>query len=149
MKVSPLEQHIGYWMRFVSNHVSYAFARKLEAHGVTVAEWVLLRELLRLGATSPGILADFMGMTRGAVSKLIDRLVSKDLILRAVTSNDRRFQSVSLTPAGAALVPELASLADANDDEFFGHLTRKERQELLKILRALAAHHELKVPPTA
>jgi MarR family transcriptional regulator, transcriptional regulator for hemolysin len=29
-------------MRLVSNHVSHAFARKLGASGVTVAEWVVL-----------------------------------------------------------------------------------------------------------
>ncbi|MEI9903207.1 MAG: hypothetical protein WDN06_03970 [Asticcacaulis sp.] len=49
---SHLEAHLGYWMRFVSNHVSQAFARKVEAHGVTVAEWVVLRELFE-GAMPP------------------------------------------------------------------------------------------------
>ena len=47
--VSDLTAHLGYWLRYVSNHVSHAFARKVEARGVTVAEWVLLRQLLESG----------------------------------------------------------------------------------------------------
>jgi hypothetical protein len=39
---SELTAHLGYWLRFVSNHVSLAFARKLESRGVTVADWVVL-----------------------------------------------------------------------------------------------------------
>ena len=38
--VSPLEKHVGYWLRYVSNQVSYAFRARIEENGVTVAEWV-------------------------------------------------------------------------------------------------------------
>src|SRR5690242_9818086 len=67
--VSELAAHLGYWLRFVSNHVSQAFARKVEARGVTVAEWVLLRQLLDEEALAPSRLSERMGMTRGTVSK--------------------------------------------------------------------------------
>ena len=40
---STLEAHVGYWLRFVSNHVSQAFRRKVEARGVSVSEWVAMR----------------------------------------------------------------------------------------------------------
>ncbi|MEG2964613.1 MAG: MarR family transcriptional regulator, partial [Janthinobacterium sp.] len=43
--VSELEAHLGYWLRFVSNHVSHSFQKKAEANGVTVSEWVVLREM--------------------------------------------------------------------------------------------------------
>ncbi len=42
---SALEAHLGYWMRFVSNHVLHAFRLKVESHGVTMAEWVVMRAL--------------------------------------------------------------------------------------------------------
>ena len=34
--VSDLKSHIGFWMRFVSNHVSQAFAAQLLRTGITV-----------------------------------------------------------------------------------------------------------------
>src|ERR1700735_5027003 len=91
--VSDLKKHVGFWLRFVSNHVSHAFARRLLASGVTVAEWVVMREMFDDEETSPGVLAERMGMTRGGVSNLVDRLVGKKLITRRERSDDRRFQS--------------------------------------------------------
>src|SRR6202453_4881321 len=135
--VSDLKKHIGFWLRFVSNHVSHAFARKLLASGVTVAEWVVMREMFDDEQTSPGVLAERIGMTRGGVSKLVDRLVSKKLITRRDRSDDRRFQSIALTAAGRRLIPQLASLADQNDEEFFHPLSTVERASLIATMRKL------------
>lgn len=146
-RVSPLEAHLGYWIRFVSNHVSYAFARKLEAREVTVAEWVILRELYGANAVVPSALAERLGITRGAVSKLIDRLLTKALVTRTASKDDRRYQSLALTTAGRVLVPKLSALADKNDAEFFGHLTKKERVLVETLMRGIVERQGLKSVP--
>ena len=146
--VSDLKKHVGFWLRFVSNHVSHAFARKLHASGVTVAEWVVMREMFDDQETSPGLLAERIGMTRGGVSKLVDRLVGKKLITRTDRADDRRFQSIALTAAGRRLVPQLATLADQNDEEFFGPLSDRERIALLSSMKKLVQAHGLETLPT-
>lgn len=146
-QVSDLDTHLGYWLRYVSNHVSQAFARKVEAHGVTVAEWVLMRQLLEEEALAPSLLADRMGMSRGAISKLADRLVAKALLDRAANPEDGRAHTLSLTHAGRALVPDLAALADANDAEFFDHLAKEDRTALFRILREIVEKRGLKTMP--
>ena len=144
---STLEDHAGYWLRYVSNHVSHAFARKVEAQGVTVAEWVLLREMLDAGAASPSQLADAVGMTRGAVSKLVERVCRKELAVRSSSDSDRRYQTVELTAAGKRLVPVLAQLADENDREFFGHLRPEEKIRLVRLLQDMVRQHGWKDRP--
>ena len=144
---SALQTHIGFWLRAVSNHVSHAFARKLLASGVTVAEWVVLREMFSLGPIAPSHIAHTTGLTRGAISKLIDRLLEKQLITREGRDDDRRFQTVALTPRARRLVPTLAALADRNDAEFFSALTSTERVALRTILNKLAQAHSLSKPP--
>jgi DNA-binding MarR family transcriptional regulator len=145
--VSPLEAHLGYWLRFVSNHVSHAFSRKLAARGVTVAEWVVLRELFERDAVPPSALAERIGMTRGAISKLADRLAAKSLIAKTSDGPDRRYQSLSLTRAGRALVPKLSALADRNDAEFFGHLKPAERAAIEAAMKDIVRRHGLKTIP--
>ena len=148
--VSELQAHLGYWLRFVSNHVSHAFAKKVTGEGVTVAEWVVLREMLRVGPANPSDLADNLCLTRGAISKLIDRLTAKKLAKRAAaTSADRRYHTVSLTAKGAKLVPNLADLADQNDREFFGHLSAAEQSRLIALLADVAHRHEWKDAPVS
>lgn len=145
--VSALEQHLGYWMRFVSNNVSHAFKRKLEGKEVTVAEWALMRQMFDAGPTNPSQLAEKMGMTRGAISKLIDRLCDKGLAEKTTLKKDRRFQEVALTPKGRRLVPTLAELADSNDHEFFGHLSDRQQSELMLLLKDIVQRHEWKTLP--
>lgn len=145
--VSSIETHLGYWLRFVSNHVSHAFSRKVEERGVTVAEWVLLRELYDRDGAAPSEIAARLGMTRGAISKLADRLAAKSLAARSSAGEDRRYQKLELTPAGRALVPKLSALADRNDAEFFGHLSGADRQRLEFLLRNIVKRHSLKSIP--
>lgn len=145
---SSLKSHTGFWLRMVSNHVSHAFALKLAAHGVTVAEWVVLRQMYGGDSMSPSVLAELTGMTRGAASKLIDRLVTKKLVSREGRSDDRRYQDIELTPAGRRLVPALAACANKNDEEFFSPLSAKEHDQLRAILKKLVRSHELNKVPT-
>lgn len=146
---SPLDAHLGYWLRFVSNQVSHAFGQKLAGHDVTAAEWVVMRELFDVETMAPSALATRLGMTRGAISKLVDRLVSKGLLLRRGSDEDRRFQSLALDVGGRVLVPELAALADANDAEFFGHLDPAARAALEAALRDIVHRHGMRTVPVA
>jgi DNA-binding MarR family transcriptional regulator len=133
--VPELTAHLGYWLRQVSNHVSQAFARKVAARDVTVAEWAMMRVLYSAQPVAPSQLADEMGMTRGAISKLADRLVAKSLVAREASSTDGRAQSLRLTPNGARMVPELAALAEQNEAECFAYLGSKDRAALKRILQ--------------
>lgn len=145
---SDLHAHLGYWLRMVSNAVSHGFARKVEGEGVTVAEWVFLRALYDHPGIAPSFLAERMGMTKGAISKLADRLVEKDLIARNPAPDGGRGQALALKPAARSLVPRLAALADANDAEFFGSLPPGERQALERILRKIVLDRGLTDQPT-
>jgi DNA-binding MarR family transcriptional regulator len=135
-------------LRLVSNAVSRRFAAKVEAKGVTVAEWVFLRVLYDNEGIAPTVLANEMGMTKGAISKLADRLFEKDLIERETKPDSKRGQILTLRPAARALVPELADLADRNDASFFDVLEPTERQTLERILRKIASAKEMKNIPT-
>jgi MarR family transcriptional regulator, transcriptional regulator for hemolysin len=148
LEASDLKSHIGYWLRVVSNAVSHSFAKKLAASDVTVAEWVILREMYAgEQTTSPSVVADMTGLTRGAVSKLIERLLQKGLVTRAEAAGDRRYQEIKLTAAARKLLPKLASIADENDEKFFSVLTVSERSALMTMLVKMAESHQLNRSP--
>ena len=146
-KVSELESHLGYWLRFVSNHVSQEFSRLVEGQGVSVSEWVILRETYRMESSSPAALAQVLGMTKGAVSKLLDRLLAKQLILRTVSDEDRRNHHIELSAEGRALVPVLSKLADHNDEQFFGHMHAPLRQDIMQAMMDIVRMQQLKTIP--
>jgi DNA-binding MarR family transcriptional regulator len=145
--VSNLETHLGYWLRYVSNQVSHAFSRKVQERGVTVAEWVVLRQLYENEA-KPSALAERLGLTRGAISKLADRLAAKELITREAGTDDGRSQRLALTAKGCAMVPMLAALADQNDEEFFGHLDPSAREAIKAAMKKIVRSKGLRAVPT-
>jgi DNA-binding MarR family transcriptional regulator len=145
--VSPLTEHLGFWLRTVSNHVSHAFAIKIAAREVTVGEWVVMRSLYGKDPTAPSRLAAEIGMTRGAITKLADRLIGKSLIVRRSSAEDGRSQTLALTKRGTELVPELAALADRNDAEFFDHLSADDRKRLERLLKRLVERCQMTAIP--
>lgn len=146
---SKLRSHIGYQLRCISNAVSYSFAEKLGIYNITVAEWVILREMYskKNEIISPSTIAELTGLSRGAVSKLIDRLVHKKLVLRSEAKTDRRYQEIKLQACANEIVPKLATIADENDHYFFSVLSSKEQNQLKQLLAKLAQTHQLNTIP--
>lgn len=145
--ISSLESHLGFWLRFVSNHVSSQFALLVEKEGVTISEWVALRHLFKSTASSTAELIDALGMTKGAVSKVVSRLEEKQYLKRVTSDTDKREQLLVLTSSGKTVVPRLAALADENDTNFFGHLSLTKRNDLMEILKDIVVVHQLKELP--
>lgn len=145
---SHLTDHIGFWMRLVSNHVSARFDSRLEAHGITVSEWVILREIYENEGVPVQKLADTIGFTKGAVSKIVVRLEEKNLVTRTASPEDGRAQVLRTTARGHKLIPLLAAEADENDKDTFGFLPEKKRDELMKTLKEIARKSGLHQYPT-
>ena len=59
-------------------------------------------ELLRMGE-----LAEALVITRGGLTKLVDRLVKAGLLERTFCETDRRVSYATLTPAGEQLLAEM------------------------------------------
>jgi DNA-binding MarR family transcriptional regulator len=134
---SRLEDHLGYWLRCLSNLVSRSFADRLERHGVSVPQWVVLRCLYDTENASLNELAATVGVDNGALSRMVERLAQKGLVAREPDPGDRRSVRLRLTDAGKAIVPVLAAEADRNDEAFFGAVGEEERRQLLTTVRTL------------
>ena len=147
-QVPQLENHLGYWLRRVSNAVSGGFSRALHEMQTSVAEWVVLRELHEQGQAAPGELADSLGLTRGAVSKIVDKLSAKGWVQTGAKEGDSRFRLLSLTRAGRRNLPTLAEIADQNDARFFDCLSAREKRVLRELLIKLAEHNQINDVPT-
>ncbi|KQN25652.1 hypothetical protein ASE86_05425 [Sphingomonas sp. Leaf33] len=131
---------IGDTLRRAAAMVAQRSAAALTDREVTLAESVLLRTLRDLGAVSPSVLAARMGLTRGAVTRLVDRLRAKRLVVRAAAGrDDRRYQTIALTGAGAVLIGTLLERIDASEAAIFGRLTAAERRDFDHLLRTVIA----------
>ena len=144
---SALEAHLGYWLRRVSNHVSGAFAKGLQDRNVSVAEWVALSQIDERPEIRPNELADAMGMTRGTISKVLDKLDENKGVTRKTLEADNRGHALFLTQQGRRALPELKAIADCNDRRFFDCLDAKEKALMGLLLRKLTSSNDIRGIP--
>jgi DNA-binding MarR family transcriptional regulator len=142
-----LHRHLGYWLRLVSNQVSGGFARALQDRGLSVAEWVALNQVGVGSDVSPAAIAAATGMTRGAISKVLDKLEQRKWLARTVSEQDHRVQLLTLTRAARRVLPELTRIADGNDAHFFAALDAAEQSVLRDLLQKVAASRQINTVP--
>jgi DNA-binding MarR family transcriptional regulator len=136
LEPSHLEDHLGYWLRCLSNFVSRSFADKLATEGISVAQWVVLRILYGCKPLTLKQAAEKVGVDNSSLSRVVEKLVQRGLVNR-VAGKDRRSILLSLTHSGSQLVPILAKMADDNDGSFFKDLSDNQRKEFLSIIKQL------------
>src|SRR3546814_18901221 len=108
-----------------------------------------MRVLYDADALAPTALADKMGMTKGAISKLAERLLDKSLVARSDHPHDKRAHTLSLTASGREKTPVLAAIADSNHANFFDVRKDDEGARLPVLLRILMDRSKQNIMPTA
>lgn len=74
-----------------------------------------------------GDLANDLVITRGGLTKLLDRLVKAGLVERKACPTDRRVTNALLLPAGAAMLEEMRPVVDTElESAFAGTLSDEE-----------------------
>ncbi|MEU6772331.1 MarR family transcriptional regulator [Streptomyces sp. NPDC046759] len=145
-RTSGLHDHLGYWLRRLSDEVHSRFEAELGRHGVTVSQWGVMVSVFHGHDTTKAVAAH-MDIDPGAVSRLVDRLTAKGLVRREPDPASRRTVRLVLTDQGQALVPELAELADRNDAHYFGSLDAGQRRQLEEWIRRLVGENHPATPP--
>ncbi len=78
-----------------------------------------------------GDLAEALVITRGGLTKLVDRLVKAGLIERTFCETDRRVSYATLLPAGAELLEEMVPVVSAELElAFAARLSERQADEL-------------------
>jgi DNA-binding MarR family transcriptional regulator len=78
-----------------------------------------------------GELADALVITRGGLTKLVDRLVKAGLIERTFCDTDRRVSYASLLPAGAELLEEMVPIVSGELElAFAARLSERQAEQL-------------------
>ncbi|HET9498943.1 MAG TPA: MarR family transcriptional regulator [Marmoricola sp.] len=112
-------------------------------HGLSADDFDVLATLRRWGRPmTPSELARSVLVASGTVTKRLDRLERRGLLLRSPSPHDGRGRLVELTPDGLSLADMLAERHWANEDRLLAPLDGTERTQLAGLLRKLLVAHE-------
>ena len=106
---------------------------------ITVSQLECLKYLQRHGACSAAELAEGLHMSPPAITKLVDRLVRKGLVMRRDRPDDRRSVEISLTEAGQQAVEAIRRRRTQVFEMILSRMTPEEQEMLERSLRAFVA----------
>jgi DNA-binding MarR family transcriptional regulator len=116
--------------RRVSTHLS----KELALYELTLSDVEALREMGKTRRTSPTALARALGMSKGGISKLTDRLVNGLWITKKVDPCDRRCRVLELTKPAREMIPSLALLEATVDYKAFSVLGSEKWSDVPRAL---------------
>ena len=113
----------------------------LEPRGITVQQYNVLRILRGAGADGLPTLeiGERMVERTPGVTRLIDRLVAKELVVRVRCSEDRRVVYCRISEGGLLLIDELESPLARASRQVFSELSKADQQSLVGLLDAVHA----------
>ena len=134
-----------------SDDIAFALARAhryvngklletLKARNLPVEQWRILTMLSDRQGHAVGSMCDRVLLNFSALSKTIDRMVSKALVHRKQDETDNRRVLVFITEFGIELYRSCQSDLEKNEPEIDGRLNSDEKSELKNLLERLAQH---------
>jgi DNA-binding MarR family transcriptional regulator len=127
------------WRAMVTSHaaVTDRVQRAFVAADLPPLSWYEVLSAVRRSPTGrPRMseLAEWLTLSRGGITKLVDRLEAAGLLQRVSCSSDRRSLHAQLTPAGERMLAEMEVVYEA---ELERHLQALTRDEAMQIVAAL------------
>jgi DNA-binding MarR family transcriptional regulator len=111
-------------------------ARLWQTAEITVTQIAVLRQL-RGGPQSAGRLGQAVGLSPASMTRLLDRLERRLLVVRRRDAEDRRVVEVHLGPEGEKLLGQIQIFRNSPLHRAVEALTRDERRRLTSDLRRL------------
>ncbi len=102
-------------------------------YGITAAQFKVLIIMAQL----PAELCRYLSIDSGSMTRMLDRLEQKELLVRQRSEGDRRQVRLVLTTQGQALTDRLPEIGAEAMNELTGAITRDELQTLENILKKI------------
>jgi DNA-binding MarR family transcriptional regulator len=137
---AQLRSGIGKLLRRAHRSYSRRLQDELATHGVSLAQYLHLRELWELNGLTQNELSQKVGIEKASSTAVLDALERNGLILRVRNAQDRRKVNVHLTPAGQNIRDVLSPAARGVAIQAVSDLSEAELDNLFSALNRVIAN---------
>ena len=138
-----LQNRVGERLGAVARLWRVQMNKRLQARGLSVAQWMVLRALAAKGdGTVQRDLAEAIGVEGSTLVGLLDRLSRAGLIERREAVHDRRYKSVHLSEAALARIPEFDEIHRNLRQELFQDIPEQDLATCLGVFEHILARAE-------
>ena len=131
------EDSIGYLIAALRTRLFRAMDIELGKHGFTAAQWPILRAVADDKTPIAADLCRKLNYDTGSMTRMLNRLEEKGVIVREPSSEDRRIVRLRMTPAGRRLYPKLRDTTVGVLNQLLGDIPPDEVRHALALLRRM------------
>lgn len=131
----PLSRKTLLHIMYTQNVLSEKFNELIKPYDLSGEQYNVLRILRgQKGPANMSAIQERMVARSSNTTRLIDKLLLKELVTRDVCPGNRRKMEVEITQKGLALLSELDPKVNAHEELFSGNMTEEELTHLNRLL---------------
>lgn len=130
-----LHERLGYRLSRLSRMMQQRLETGLAEHDLTRLKWCVLSGVEMEGLNAPSELADHIGITRPAISRLLKTMIKDGLVERNLVEEDGRSRQISITKLGREKLMSCWPMVEGNQEHFLGKLPSQQRELLDQALK--------------
>ncbi len=134
------EESLGRQIYITSQEMKNFAERVLKPYELTLEQFHLLKNLTTDTGMSQREIGEIANKTPGNMTRILDRMESKDLVVRRDKPDDRRASLVFLTEKGDSLVDQLLEGFESFSARLVDGISEEEQQIVRQALAKLASN---------
>ncbi|MFP4595009.1 MarR family transcriptional regulator [uncultured Ralstonia sp.] len=131
-------QSVGFHINRARNLTAMELDDALKPLDITSQQMGILLSVLRGLANTPYELSKLLGMDTGLMTRTLDKLEQKGLLVRSRNIEDRRVINLELTAKGADTADQVPDIASEVLNRRLQRFTEAEFKEFLRLLKKFA-----------
>lgn len=137
-----LEESMGYWVRCVTRAIRARFNQNLHKAGFDLSseQWAVLVTLWHKDGQTQKYLGEITMLDKTNITRLIDGLEARNLVIRVPDQIDRRQKLIYLTRAGRDMYHQLVPLVEKTLAEAQHGIEPQRLQTCKEVLRQIAGN---------
>lgn len=139
-KHNPLNGYISHTLAAVHRDINASLARRLKTYGVQLEAWRVMETLYEMPGITMSELATNVLMNPPTLTKLVDRMVSDNLVHRQIDRRDHRKVNLVLTDLGLKRMTQIRKEVELEDERIVNLLGKDDFAQLNTILSKITAN---------
>jgi len=126
-------------VNILNSRIKKCFFDKLQENGINITpeQYLVMNILWEKSSISQQNIADIIQKDKNSVTKIIDSLEKKNLVIRVVDKNDRRINKIELTEEGSALEKITTEVAINFMNDVVKNIDTKDLDTFVNVMRQI------------
>ncbi len=139
--ILALERFLPYRLSILSNRISGIIAETYkDKFALSITEWRIMAVLGEYPGASADEVSIKIQIEKSIISRALQKLLKRHLVLREVDENDRRRQNLKLTKTGEDVYRQIVPVSYDYEDRLLECFSTKERETFDALIDRLYKH---------